>query len=242
MAEPSPYDQFTAAFNDVEAYLHRNLYGSQDIVVPFKKMLEQFRAKRSRKLLPKTHEELLVLAELRNALTHGRMVNDQRLAEPTATAVDAMRRVRDQFLDPPTVLTVVEQGKPLIIEPDSSVRQALDLMYEHDFSQLPVYQRDTYVGLLTTNTVARWMAAQMRAYDGLAEDVPVEQALRFRENDELVEHAARTTTTTEAMQSFVIGAERGRPLTALIISHAGKPDQRPLAIIVAADLPLLAGD
>lgn len=241
MAEPRAYDQFMAAFNEVEDYLKRSLYGNQDLSVPFGRMLDEFRVRRPHKLLPRHYNELKVLSDLRNSLTHGRQINGQRLAEPTATGLEAMRHVRDQFLHPPTVLTVLKQQRPMVVEPTSSVRQVLDQMYEHDFSQVPVYESTTYVGLLTTNTVARWVADQMRTQDGLAEDASIEAALAFTEGTELVMHEARTVTTTEAVRSFTIAAERHQPITALIVSHSGKPNELPLAVVVSADLPLFSG-
>lgn len=158
-----------AAFNDVEGHLKKVLYRGRDVGTPgFRKMLDEYRKKHTRSLLPRDQDELVVLADLRNALTHGLALDDARLAQPTTAAVDAMRRVRDRFLRPPTCLSVLNQDKPLVVTPDSSVREALDQMYDREFSQLPVYDGDTFVGLLTTNTVARWVGQQMREHDGLA--------------------------------------------------------------------------
>lgn len=242
MPQQSPYDQFMAAFNDVEGHLNRVLYGSRDAGAPgFRKMLDQYRSRHSKSLLPRDYDELVVLADLRNALTHGLAMDDARLAQPTSAAVEAMRRVRDRFLRPPTCVNTLRQSKPLVVDPDSSVRDALDQMYDHEYSQLPVYDGDTFVGLLTTNTVARWVGQQMRELDGLAEDASVRNALAFQEGQERVVHVAKTISTTEALRTFTLSAERGEPLIALIITNSGKRTEKPLAVVVAADLPVLAG-
>jgi predicted transcriptional regulator len=54
-------------------------------------------------------------------------------------------------------------------------------MYRNDFSQIPVYNDKRYLGLLTTNTVARWLADQLERHDGLAEDAPIRDVLAFAE-------------------------------------------------------------
>src|SRR5690606_37338215 len=115
------------------------------------------------------YDELILLSELRNTLTHGQRVNNYPLAEPTDAAVAAIRRLRNEMLNPPMVLAILKRDKPVTASPDESVRRVLDVMYENDFSQVPVYERDVYQGLLTTNTVARWVADQMRRHEGLAE-------------------------------------------------------------------------
>lgn len=240
MTTSGPYDLFMSAFNDVEAHLKSVVYGGKDVGdVGFVKTLDSFRTRRSRDLSPKQYDKLRVLAKVRNSLTHERHFNDRRLAVPTDTAIAAMRRIRDRLLDPPTVIAVLRSQKPLVVEPHLSVRAALDLMYERDFSQLPVYDDDTYVGLLTTNTVARWVANQMHQHDGLAEDAPIDVALNYQES-EPVRHLPKNVTSTQALRTFVEAAERGTPLTALIVTETGKPHQRPIAVVTPADLPALA--
>ena len=39
--------------------------------------------------------------------------------------------------------------------------ETLSISFEKKFSQLPVYQSGTFVSLLTTDTVARWLADQL---------------------------------------------------------------------------------
>ncbi|MEE1940791.1 CBS domain-containing protein [Streptomyces sp. TRM 70361] len=236
-----PYDLFMSAFNDIEAHLRQSLYREEDRYQGFRAMLDEYQAKRGRRLNPRQYRELLPLAELRNALTHGRHLNDQPLAEPTEAAVAAVRRLRDELLGPKLVLAALGQrGRPVTVAPGESVRRVLEKMYENDFSQVPVYDGSAYVGLLTTNTVARWVADQMRRHDGLAEDAPVQEALRFSEGIERVEHLSRGTTAPEVVWRFATAAEEGRPLTAVIITHNGKPTEAPLGIAVADDLARLA--
>jgi len=236
-----PYDLFMSAFNDIEAHLRRSLYGEQDGYQGFRAMLDEYRLERARHLRPQQYRELLPLVDLRNALTHGQRLNDEPLAEPTEAAVSAIRRLRGELLGPKLVLAVLKRrDRPVTVAPGESVRRALDTMYENDFSQVPVYDGSTYVGLLTTNTVARWVADQMRRHDGLAEDAPVGETLTFSEDIERVEHLPRGVTTTEAVWRFATAAEEGRPLTTLLVTDSGKRTETPLGIVVAEDLARLS--
>lgn len=235
-----PYDLFMSAFNDIEAHLKHSLHGGRDGTWRFRELLDEYKRKRARHLRKGQFDDLVLFAELRNALTHGRRLKDEPLAEPTATAVEAIRRLRDELLNPATVLATLKRGAPVTVAPDESVRRVLDTMYANDFSQVPVYDDSAYVGLLTTNTVARWVADQMRRHDGLAEDAPVGEALAFSEDIERVEHLPRGVTTTEVVWRFATAAEEGRPLTAVIITQNGKLTETPLGIAVAEDLAHLS--
>lgn len=240
MSEATPFEAFMSAFNAVEAHFQRTLYPKRESGFPgFRALLNEYQDRGKHAMPRQTADHLQVLAELRNALAHGQSHNDQRLAEPTATAVAEMRRVRDLLLKPPTVIAVLKPGKPFVAGPQESVRDVLERMYANDFSQVPVYDGNDYVGLLTTNTVARWVAVQMARNDGLAEDSSVEEALTFGEGPENVRHLRKQTSAPEAVRLFVGAAERGEPLAALILTESGKRMQTPVAMVVPADLPRL---
>jgi hypothetical protein len=112
-------------------------------------------------------------------------------------------------------------------------------MYRNDFSQMPVYNDKQYLGLLTTNTVARWLADQLERHDGLAEDAPIRDVLAFAEGVENVFHRPRSLSVTETVWEFTTAAANGRPITALILTNSGRPDESPLGIVVAEDLTQL---
>lgn len=243
MTEPTNYDRFMAAFNEVEDHIKRVLGGGTDKYehAAFMTVLDDFRDRYPRRL-PETHyKQLAELAKVRNALTHRQYVDNRRLADPSEAGIVAMERARDRLLYPASALDVLGHGAPLTVGPDVTVGEALHLMHENDFSQLPVYDESGYVDLLTTNAAARWVAAQWEKNDGLAEDAPVSELLNFTEATERVKHVRRSTSAIEAVRHFVDGAEKGEVLTALIVTETGKRRESPLAMIVAADLPALSG-
>jgi len=241
MPEPSRYDRFITDFNAVEAHFKQALYGNKDAGDPgFRRLLDQYRRKFPRRITEALAREFGLLADVRNSLTHGEGKDGRRLAEPTETAIKAMKDAHDHLLQSPSVLTAFNRPKPYVVSPDMSVQQALREMYSQDFSQVPIYGDGGYEGLLTTNTIARWIAHQFETTDGYAADSTVGVvAKEFTEDTEVVEHAPRSLTVTGAIARFEAAIPRGAPLTAILISHSGKPSDTPLAIVVAADLPRL---
>jgi len=180
---------------------------------------------------------LRMLGELRNALTHGRTSSDRRMAVPTEAAVDAVRRVRADFVHPPRIRLHLKLPTPAAVSPETGISDALQLMARHDFSQLLVCDdRGKYVQLLTTNTIARWLSAEFTLNGGLAGEANVGAVLAHREATEAVLVRPDSLTTLEAARDFALAAESGKPLTALIITSSGKSHETPLAIVVASDI------
>lgn len=159
--------------------------------------------------------------------------------DPTPATVAVAESIRDHLLSPPKALQVLGTQTPTTIEPALSVSGALKLMHDHDYSQLPVYEGSSYVGLLTNNAIGRWVADQMHMHHGLAEDAPVSDVLPFAEESDRVVHVPRDITAADAVAKFADSAEKGAPVTALIVTEAGKPTETPLLIIVSADVPRL---
>jgi CBS domain-containing protein len=242
MTTPSNYDLFMAAFNDIEAHLRAGAYGNpNDGPSGFSKALEAYRRKNSRRITEQVRREIETLADLRNALTHERSFKDQRLALPTDVAVQEIRRIRDLLLHPPSVLLALKLPSPVTVQPEARIGHALSLMREHDFSQLPVLgDKGEYLDLLTTNTIARWLGAQFQEHGGLAEEASVADVLKHREGSERVLLRGRGLTTIEAVREFVIAAESGEDLRAIILTQNGKVGEKPLGVVVTDDIARLA--
>jgi hypothetical protein len=51
---------------------------------------------------------------------------------------------------------------------------------QFDFSQLPVYESGQYVGILTTNTIARWLVQQL-VDGGEHRNATISEVMEFRE-------------------------------------------------------------
>ena len=73
----------------------------------------------------------------------------------------------------------------------------------------------------------------------ILEEAPVEQVLLHREEDSAYQFVARKTPIADVVALFDRTAHSGKSLDAVIITHSGKPDQKPLHILTVYDLPRL---
>jgi predicted transcriptional regulator len=156
-----------------------------------------------------------------------------------AEVVDQIERLRERIVAPPAALRVLGSMNVCTTGPDEPIGSALDHIRRFDYSQLPVYDGAVYAGILTTNAIARWLAAQLAASGGLAEAESVRRVLTFAEPHEQALHVPKTLTAAEAIHHL---SSDGRSAVALIITHSGKITERPLAVVVRHDLPALMAE
>jgi hypothetical protein len=226
--------RFLAAFNEIEDHFRKVL--GADEHAEFQRMAQSYAA--SRHLPREQRDALSAFASLRNAISHGRYYGGRPIAEPVDAVVGQIERLRDRILTPPRALSVLgttEVRSADVAEPVSAMLQHVQGL---DYSQFPVYDKGAYVGLLTTNTIARWLAAQLSSSGGLAEVEPVGRVLAFAEPHEQARHVPRTITAADAVYQLSSGG-RARRSSALIITERGQSSEKPLALVVDDDLPAL---
>lgn len=222
--------RFMAAFNTIEDTL-RSQVGAEKHV-EFKKVVHQAGSKW---LTSSQRNALLALTDLRNALVHERYRNGEPIADPHDEVVVDIEELASQVARPPTATAALPQAKPTVVDSQTPIQGALSLMHEKDYSQLPVYDDGRYTGLLTTNTIARWVAARFAELDNVAEAVTVGAVLQHREATDDARLVPRAITCVEAIGLLAPAGDATRP-TALIISQNGRATDTPLCIVTPSDV------
>jgi CBS domain-containing protein len=225
---------FMAAFNEIENLLRHTL--DEDTHTEFSALSREYADKK--RLTRGQRDALSAFGALRNAIAHGRYFDGRPIADPVPEIVVEIERLRDLLLRPPSAMSVISTQQVKVVRPADQLETALAMVREYDYSQLPVYD-ETYVGLLTTNAVARWLAAELTSNEGLPETTSVSNVLEFAERQDQARLTPRTLSAGEAIELLERGEGRAGPIAALIITHSGKAQERPLAVIVRDDLPAL---
>ena len=181
--------------------------------------------------------ELKEYGDLRNAIVHER-IDDEPIAEPHAKTVARIERIRDLLLEPPKV----DQeflGPVITCQTTDLVSTAAELMYQHSFSKIPVYDEENrFVGLLTAEAITHWLGAQLQKRSNDLYRERVESVLKYvDERTTSFRFISRHTPVFEVMRLFDETTHRGQRLQAVIITHDGREDAQPLGIITVFDLP-----
>lgn len=184
-------------------------------------------------------DDLLQMAQLRNAIVHERRDN-QPIAEPHETVVAEIEHMRDALLAP-IRLTDLRPGKVEVCAPTESIAIAGGRMADGGFSQLPVYDDDGFSALLTTRVIARWVAHEHAAGRSPAADTPVREVLTQAQGGGGHGFLPRSATSFDAIEAFRAAVAAGEPLAAILVTEHGKGSEKPLAIVTPADMPLLIG-
>lgn len=179
--------------------------------------------------------ELKEYADLRNAIVHERIDGDP-IAEPHEKAVRRLEQIHELLTTPPKVGPEF-LGQVTTCEPSDRVRDVARKMLEGDFSQLPVYRGGELIGLLTAETLTRWMSTRFEIDDGILEDEAVEAALPYAEDPENHALISRTATVFDVIKCFDSFLREGKSLDAIIVTEHGSRSESALGIITIFDLP-----
>ena len=144
---------FLAAFNEIEEYLRRALDAHHH--TSFSTMVRQ--AERDEIITADQADDLLELADLRNAISHGRYGRqNQPIAEPNPDTVLTITKIRDELLQPVSALQLVRAGRVTIYRPNATIGELVAASH----GKYPVYSEGKFVALLTNGDIVAWLAAR----------------------------------------------------------------------------------
>ena len=207
--------RFLDSFATIEKHLRRMLDANRSAT--FNELLG--RAVSRDRSVRRLRDQLKTLGELRNFLVH-EYKSDQPLAVPSESTVQRIQIIRDELLSP---VRLVDLFRPPveICSPSDPIGVAAKRMLDGSFSQLPVYSGNTLMGLLTSETVARWLAAQLADGQGILEERPVQEVMRHEEGTHSYVVMGRSATIDDALTEFDDYMHAGKVLDAIILTHNG---------------------
>lgn len=178
-------------------------------------------------------EDLRAFTQLRNVLVHERIEN--RFLLTTDEAVTRhLEHIVQHLTRPPEIGFF--QGEVTTTTAEAHIGEALTVMSSLDLSQLPVYRNGVFISVLTSDTIARWLGANVK--DELADlTVPVSEVLKYQESVEKHAFIARNASVFEVLDAFERYTRQGERLSALLITQRGRETEKLLGIITVYDLP-----
>lgn len=184
------------------------------------------------------NSSLKELNRLRNVFVH-HYSRKKPIAVPTTHAVEQITAIRDELISPPSLYLLaakpVEQCKPT-----DPLGCCVKKMHDGVFSQLPIYDGDKYFGLLTAETIARWLSTEFKGDgQGIVGEQSVAEVMQHQEDSENVKFMARTTTVADGLVAFDDFLHRGKRLEAILITNTGRPTETLLGIVTIHDIPKL---
>ena len=185
--------------------------------------------------LAKHVDFLLEIGELRNAIVHNRLGDGVYIAVPHESAVQELEEIERRISAPPRVIPRFKRAVH-VLDADDTLDRVFELVRTAGHSRYPVYENGSFIGLLTSNGIARWCATA--AKNGRLEvdgrEITVRDVLPSDRRRDDVMFASASTAIDDVAEMFRANAR----LEAVIITRKGRLTEDPLGFICAADLLL----
>ncbi|RMD96332.1 MAG: hypothetical protein D6816_19080 [Bacteroidetes bacterium] len=179
-------------------------------------------------------EILRSIGRLRNAIVHDRQYPERILADPRKEVIEELESVLAAIIKPKTLIPTFQRSIHIFTAEDA-LADCLGYMKEHDFSQV-VLNLDGKHMLLSSEGIVKWLE---NARDvGLAdlEQATVRDAWEY-ENKNICQYLPRNAPIDAVYEAFEQAIGQGIPrLQAVLITHSGRPEERPLGIVTPWDL------
>jgi CBS domain-containing protein len=178
------------------------------------------------------------LNRFRNFVVHD-FSQKKALAVPTKLAADVISAIRNELLSPEPLLSYA--AKPVATcRPSEPITIAVQKMREGKFSQIPVCDAARCLGVLTAETIARWLSIDLAVNGGLVEERPIVEVMAHQEDPENHMFVPRTATADDALAAFQDFLGRGKRLEAILITERGHSAEGILGIVTVHDVPSLS--
>jgi len=225
---------FLNYFNEIDQHLKKA--GDYSTSVSF---VEKVRSS-SNKAVIRYKDELISLAELRNAIVHNPRIGNRAIAEPHDIVVKRIKELHEYITQPTKVLPEFQKEVMGALEEDF-INDILKKMREHSFSQFPVFDNEGFVKeVVSTNTISRWLSSQLeREGSILVEDVRVKAFMDEIEFHDNFKFLARNASIYDAYELFIKHINIcKRNLDVLFITSSGKREEKLLGLITIEDIAL----
>src|SRR5699024_8747500 len=170
-------------------------------------------------------DDLYEFADLRNAIVHSRVKPNYVIAEPHDATVYKINKIEEEISKPKMVIPEFQ----CIVRTfgiSESLSVILKTIHEMNFSQFPIYDRDKFMGLVTSNGITNWLSQNIKEDLVSIQDTKMSDVLHCEESQENYKFISKDTTIYEADDFFKANLSKGIPLKALLITHNGRHTEK----------------
>lgn len=224
-------DRFLASFHRIEKYLER--IRKKPGHMSFKSAVQH--AQKYDPVVRKYQDDLFEFADLRNAIVHDSINPSYAIAEPHDSTVVHIEKIEKELIQPETVIPKFKREVYTFSIHDRA-KDVLHYVHHNGFTKFPVYEGESFAGLLTENGIAHWLAhAAENNLKNLFHQT-IDNILVYEKVKVNYKFISKHTTVYEAEDIFKNQIQNGKKLNALLISEDGKPSRELLGIITHWDI------
>lgn len=221
-------DRFLTAFNRIEKWLREQIEKPNGI--GFSELVRRL-SKKSALQVRVFEDDLLEMAQLRNAIIHDKIAPDFIIAEPNEWAIKRIELIEKELTTPEKVLPRF-QKKVTGFEKNTSLSDILRIVAVKGYSQFPIYDRGNFCGLITANGLGFWLAQESQKSTFEIKQKSAADILRLDRKSDNYRFIHAETPVFEVVELF---KKSGR-LEAVLITKDGNPNGSLEGIIRPRDI------
>lgn len=219
---------FLASFNRIEKWLQNEYEGSQ--VPGFAELVRRL-SQRKDLLVRQYRDDLLEIAQLRNAIVHDRISPTFVIAEPNEWIVNKIIKIEDQLTRPEQVIPTF-QKKVTKIEQETPLTDLLEIVQQKGFMQFPVYQQTQFKGVITSKGIGLWLANHLVDQKISVANQSVRSVLKADKRRNNYRFISKETFVFQALEIFVSNPT----IEVILITEDGQEDRPLLGLIRPKDI------
>ena len=228
MDTPSNAIRFLNAYNRLDKGL-RDLYNLKP-ALSFTDVIRK--SATSNVVIKKYEDDLVDFGRLRNSIIH--RSTEEPIAEPHDNIVERLEAIVRLVTSPPTVMQSIANRNVFVARGDVTLKNLLSEMFKNGYSNIPIYLDQTIVGVVNRKMIIDAIGK------AVAENRDINELLNMRIADSLdvldksshYEVVSEDTTIDSILYMFA----QDRKLTTIIITKNGTYSEKPVGIIVTADI------
>lgn len=186
-------------------------------------------------IIRKFEDTLIDYSRLRNAIIHGGN-DDFIIAEPHDDVVEKMEKIAELVCTPPLIINTVCRKDIMFAQSDDTVEDVLKMIYDSGFSNIPVYQNSSLVGMVNGQRLVNLLGKQVysnKSIDDYVKKTKIIDALNEAEDkSNYYELVSADTTIDQALNLFY----SQRKLLALLVTKTGNFNEPALGIVTVGDI------
>ena len=205
-------ERFIAAYNAIDDHLQGQLPHPQS----FRGAVDFWA---SRHPWWRDAENLRLFATLRNFLIHEKTRPFDYPAAPSQSAVEEIEAIKARLTAPMT-LGEKFRREVVILAPAEPLETALKIIAQRQISRFPIYDGSKFVGILTENGIARFLAQTIAQNRVFSPQIPIREVLpretkrpsfRFADAQTSVVEAAFWFHDDTFLETILLGDNRQKP-------------------------------
>lgn len=182
-------------------------------------------------VIRKHEDEIIEYGRLRNAIVHDD--GEETIAEPNTSVVEKLESIARLICTPPKVMDTVANRSVFCVDDSTVLSEVMMKMFQTGYSVVPVYHKETLVGVINRKMIVEALGAGLSAgvdLDDLSA-LPVAEALDLNQSNHTYEVVSSKTTIDGVLYLF----QSNRKLSVVIITKNGNYDEQPLGVVVTSD-------